>query len=94
MKHVQWCILAVIVLQAFGLFGNAQVDKIIIPAGTPEDQALTAISNEQDAQKRLAMYQDFVQKFAANPAAVAYGDWQISQAYQATGDLPKAMEFG
>jgi len=94
MKHVQWCILAVIVLQAFCLFGNAQVDKIVIPAGTPEDQALTAITNEQDAQKRLVMYQDFVQKFAANPAAVAYGDWQISQAYQATGELPKAMEFG
>jgi len=94
MKHVQWCILAVIVLQAFCLFGNAQVDKIVIPAGTPEDQALTAITNEQDAQKRLVMYQDFVQKFAANPAAVAYGDWQISQAYQASGELPKAMEFG
>jgi tetratricopeptide (TPR) repeat protein len=25
---------------------------------------------------------------------VAYGDWQISQAYQSTGDLTKALEFG
>ncbi len=94
MKRDQRCFLAVAVLQAFCLFGQAQVDKIEIPAGTPEDQALAAITNEQDAQKRLAMYQDFVQKFSANPAAVAYGDWQISQAYQATGDLAKAMEFG
>jgi tetratricopeptide (TPR) repeat protein len=94
MRHDQRCVLAVAVLQAFCLFGHAQVDKIVIPAGTPEDQALTAITDEQDAQKRLAMYQDFVQKFAANPAAVAYGDWQISQAYQAAGNLQKAIEYG
>src|ERR1700691_1008248 len=72
----------------------AQTDKIIIPAGTPEDHELQAISNEQDAAKKLAMYQDFVQKYSSNPAAVAYGDWQISQAYQSTGDLTKALEFG
>jgi tetratricopeptide (TPR) repeat protein len=94
MKHYQRCALAVAVLQAFCLVGRAQVGKIEIPAGTPEDQALTAITNEPDAQKRLVMYQDFVQKFSTNPAAVAYGDWQISQAYQSAGDLGKAMEFG
>jgi tetratricopeptide (TPR) repeat protein len=70
------------------------VDHIVIPAGTPEDQALSAISNENDPQKKLAMYQDFLQKFAGNPAAVAYGNSQISQAYQGTGDLPKALEYG
>lgn len=73
---------------------SAQVDKIVIAAGTPEDQALTAISNEQDAQKKVAMYEDFVQKFAANPAAAAYGNWQLSQAYQTAGDLQKALAYG
>ncbi len=73
---------------------NAQTDKIVIPAGTPEDHDLQAISNEQDAAKKLAMYQDFVQKYASNPAAVAYGNWQISQTYQATGDLTKALDYG
>jgi tetratricopeptide (TPR) repeat protein len=73
---------------------GAQTDKIVIPAGTPEDHDLQAISNEQDAAKKLAMYQDFVQKYSSNPAAVTYGDWQISQAYQATGDLGKALEYG
>ena len=73
---------------------GAQSDKILILAGTPEDHELQAISNEQDAAKKLAMYQDFVQKYSSNPAAVAYGDWQISQAYQSTGDLTKALEFG
>lgn len=86
--------LIVILLLFFSLFACAQVDRIVIAAGTPEDQALTAISNEQDAQKKLAMYEDFVQKFSANPAAVAYGNWQISQLYQNTGDLQKALAFG
>ncbi len=66
----------------------------MIAAGTDEDHALQAITNEQDAQKKLAMYQEFVQKFSANPDAVAYGNWQVSQAYQASGDLTKALDFG
>jgi tetratricopeptide (TPR) repeat protein len=73
---------------------HAQLDKIVIPAGTPEDQALQAIANEQDAQKKLSMYQDFLQRFSSNPAAVAYGNWQISQYYQGAGDLPKALAYG
>jgi tetratricopeptide (TPR) repeat protein len=73
---------------------SAQVDRIVIAAGTDEDHALQTISNEQDAEKKLAAYQDFVQKFSSNPAAVAYGNWQISQAYQSAGDLQKALEFG
>ena len=72
---------------------SAQVDRIVIAAGTDEDHALQAITNEQDAQKKLAMYEDFVQKFSSNPAAVAYGNWQISQTYQPT-DLQKALEYG
>lgn len=72
----------------------AQIDRLVIPAGTPEDKALTAINAEQDAQKRVAMYQDFLQQFASNPAAVAYGNWQLSQFYQTSGDLQKAAEYG
>ncbi|HWY22183.1 MAG TPA: hypothetical protein VNX26_13240 [Candidatus Acidoferrum sp.] len=73
---------------------GAQGNKIEIAAGTPEDHDLQAITNEQDAAKKLAMYQDFVQKYSSNPAAVAYGNWQISQTYQSSGDLNKAMEYG
>jgi len=78
----------------FGSLAWSQLDHIVIAAGTPEDQALQESSKEIDAQKKLALYQDFVQKFSANPAAVAYGNWQISQYYQNAGDLPKALEFG
>jgi tetratricopeptide (TPR) repeat protein len=78
----------------FAARAEAQTDKLAISAGTPEDHDLQTISNEPDAAKKLAMYQDFVQKYATNPAAVAYGNWQISQAYQTGGDLNKALEYG
>jgi tetratricopeptide (TPR) repeat protein len=77
-----------------GALAWAQLDHIVIPAGTPEDQALQASSKETDSQKKLALYEDFVQKFSSNPAAVAYGNWQISQYYQNAGDLQKALEYG
>jgi hypothetical protein len=40
------------------------------------------------------MYQEFLDKFASNPVAVAYGNWQISEQYQNSGDVQKAVEFG
>lgn len=92
MARTRWLFLLMFVTGS--MLAHAQIDRIVIPAGTPEDQALTAISNEPDTQKKLAMYQDFLQKFASNPAAVAYGNWQISQSYQTAGDLQKALEYG
>src|SRR5882672_5335987 len=85
---------AAIVVLLLSLSCFAQLEKIVIPAGTPEDQALTAISNEPDAQKKVAMYEDFVQKFSGNPTAVAYGNWQLAQSYQTEGNLEKALSFG
>lgn len=73
---------------------HSQTDKIIIPAGSPEDQTLQVISAEPDAQKKPAMYEDFLQKFSSNPQAVAYGNWQLSQYYQTAGDLQKALDYG
>ena len=72
----------------------AQVDHIVIAAGTDEDHALQTISSEQDASKKIPLYQDFVQKFAANPQAVAYGNWQLAQIYQANGEMEKALDSG
>jgi len=72
----------------------AQADHIVLAAGTDEDHDLQAITAEQDAAKKLTMYEQFVQKFASNPQAVAYGNWQLAQAYQANGDLQKALEYG
>ena len=71
-----------------------QLDTVSIVAGTPEDKDLTAIGNEPDAQKKISMYQEFLQKYAANPMAVAFGNWQLSQAYQSAGDLEKALDTG
>jgi tetratricopeptide (TPR) repeat protein len=91
MRHHRWFIALVVLLP---LLLHAQVERIIISAGTPEDRDLQAISNEPDAQKKLTMYQDFVQKYASNPAAAAYGNWQVSLYYQAAGDLQKALDYG
>src|SRR5271156_2123550 len=89
-------VLVVVFLSLFSLAPQpgAKMRKIEMPPVTPEDRDLQAISNEPDAAKKLALYQDFVQKYSSNPAAVAYGDWQISQAYQAAGDLSKALDYG
>ncbi|HET6180217.1 MAG TPA: hypothetical protein VFE61_25070 [Candidatus Sulfotelmatobacter sp.] len=87
-------VLILVVLFSFAVHAVAQVERITIAAGTDEDKALQAISNEQDAQKRVPLYEEFVQKFSSNPAAVAYGNWQISQAYQSSGDLQKALDYG
>ncbi len=68
--------------------------KITIAAGTPEDQELQAITNQADPQKRSAMLEEFVKKFASNPAAVAYGNWQLAQQAVAAGDPQKALAYG
>ena len=92
MKRFLWSpVLAFLLLAPLA---HAQLDRIVIAAGTPEDQALQEISKETDGQKKLALYQDFLQKFSSNPAAVAYGNWQISQSYQSAGNLPTALEYG
>ncbi|MGA8152272.1 MAG: hypothetical protein WB952_15070 [Terriglobales bacterium] len=93
MKRNQWFV-AVLLPLIVCLPGQAQVDTIAIAAGTPEDQALAAISKEDNAQKKLAMYEDFLKQFSANPAAVAYGNWQLSQSYEAAGEMQKALAYG
>jgi len=95
MKRICGGLMLVLFSLTFAILqATAQVDRIVIAAGTDEDHALQAITNEQDSQKKLAMYEEFVQKFASNPAAVAYGNWQISQTYQIAGDLTKALDYG
>jgi tetratricopeptide (TPR) repeat protein len=67
--------------------------KIVIPAGSPEDKALTEISQQSDPQKRVSMLEDFVKQYGSNPQAVAYGNWQLSQQY-VSSDPAKALDYG
>jgi len=94
MRRASWFFLAGLLVSLLSRSAPAQVDKIVIAAGSPEDQALSAISNEQDPQKKAAMYEDFLEKFSSNPQAVAYGNWQLAQTYQTAGDLGKALAYG
>jgi len=75
-------------------FACAQVTRIMIPAGSPQDKALQAIAAENDAAKRVAMLQDFLQQFSSDEQASAYATWQLSQSYMDQGDTAKAMEYG
>src|SRR5690348_4605666 len=95
MKRCIGPLLAIFAVIAFSIpQAGAQVERIVIAAGTDEDHDLQTINNEQDAAKRLAMYEDFVKKFSSNPQAVAYGNWQLAQAYQGSGDFQKALDCG
>ncbi len=89
MKTIRFFLIAILL---FSINGFSQT-KITIPAGTPEDKALTEISQENDNAKRIKMLEDFVQTYASNKAAVAYGNWQLSQQYTGT-DLNKALAYG
>jgi tetratricopeptide (TPR) repeat protein len=95
MKRCIGLLLATLLVIAFSIpQARGQVERIVIAAGTDEDHDLQAINNEQDASKRLAMYEDFVKKFSSNPQAMAYGNWQLAQAYQSSGDLQKSLDYG
>lgn len=76
------------------IIAGAQVATIHIPAGSPEEKALQAISAENDAQKRVPMLQDFLQTFSSNQEMVVYAQWQLAQQYMDQGDTAKALEFG
>jgi tetratricopeptide (TPR) repeat protein len=78
----------------FSLAVWSQNVKIVIPAGTPEDKDLAAITAESDAQKRISLYQEFLKTYADNKPAVAYAEWQLSQQYLSAGDTAKALEYG
>jgi tetratricopeptide (TPR) repeat protein len=91
MKRARVLIFAVVlsVIPALG-----QIETLTIPAGSAEDKDLTVITSEQDNQKKISMYQDYIQKYSANSVAVAYANWQLAQAYQSTGELQKALDAG
>lgn len=84
----------ILLFSAFTLFSFGQVTHISIAAGTDEDKELQAISSETDAQKKIALLQKFNQEYASNSPAVAYGYWQMLQAYQTVGENDKALAAG
>ncbi len=85
-------IFAFILSSLFAAF--AQNTRIVIPAGTPEDKELNAIAAETDAGKQVEAYEEFITKYSDNKAAVAYAEWQLSQAYLGAKDNAKALEWG
>ena len=74
--------------------GLAQVTTIVIKAGSPEDIELQQIGSLPDTAQRVQAYKDFVQKFAANPEAAAYGSWQLSQTLASGNQPDEALSYG
>jgi tetratricopeptide (TPR) repeat protein len=85
---------ALFLLLALHPFLSAQVASILIPAGTPEDKAIQAITAEQDAQKRAALLQQMAKDFASNSNAAAYAYSQLAQLSLAAGDAAQALAYG
>jgi hypothetical protein len=91
---LQRALLCIFLVIAITVTAGGQIATIHIPAGSPEEKALEAVSAENDVQKRIAMLQDFLQKFSSNPETVVYGQWQLAQQYLDQGDTAKALEYG
>jgi tetratricopeptide (TPR) repeat protein len=87
-------ILIVVFILAFSLLGFGQATRIVIGAGTPQDTDLQTIGAETDAQKRLVLLEQFNKDYASNQTAVAYGYWQMLQAYQGLSQFDKALAAG
>src|SRR5579872_4661983 len=83
-----------IALAVLGAAAHAQVATIVIPAGSPADQALQQINAEQDAAKKFADFQGFVQKFASDPEAAAYGYWQLAQIESTSKHYQQSLAYG
>ena len=55
-RYAVWLLAVFISFFAFFILqAGAQVDHIVIAAGTPEDHDLQAVTSEQDPQKKLAL---------------------------------------
>ena len=74
--------------------GFGQVTTIVIKAGSPEDIELQRIGSLPDSEQRIQAYKDFVQKFASNAEASAYGDWQLSQTLASDSHPADALSYG
>lgn len=72
----------------------AQIQTINFPAGSPEDQAIQSIAKESDPSVQSAKYSEFVQTYAGNPMAVAYGYSQLAQLANAAGKPDEALALG
>ncbi len=81
-------------LMATASTAGAQIGKrVLIAANSPEDKALSTISAESDPQKKVAMYEDFIQNFAGSDAVVVALE-MLQADYMKARDYPKVLETG
>lgn len=94
MRRMSCVVLCIAVVLVCSFPSHSQVTSIVIKAGSPEDIDLQQIGTISDLDKRTQAYKDFVQKYAANPEAAVYGDWQLSQTLAAENRQAEALTYG
>jgi hypothetical protein len=94
MRRKSCVVLCLAIAIAWCVPSHSQVTSIIIKAGSPEDLELQQIGTISDTGKRVQAYKDFVEKFAANAEAAAYGNWQLSQTLAADNHPADALTYG
>ncbi|HKW89088.1 MAG TPA: hypothetical protein VJN21_10055 [Candidatus Acidoferrales bacterium] len=73
---------------------NAQIGKaVVVPAGTPEDTAVSAIYAEQDPAKKISLLDNFAADHPSGDFALLADQLYVS-AYIAQKDYDKAFAFG
>ncbi len=87
-------LLLVLGLCAPGLAAQGAIGKRVpVQAGSPEDKALTAISNETDAAKKVALAEKYAEEFGKDGGAIPAYELLMAD-FGAQKDYDRAFEYG
>ncbi|HEV2489138.1 MAG TPA: hypothetical protein VGT03_04975 [Candidatus Acidoferrales bacterium] len=86
--------LGVLLVVAFAATARAQIGKtVVVPAGTPEDSAVSAIYAEQDPAKKIALLDQFAADHPSGDFALLADQLYVT-AYESEKNYGKAFEYG
>lgn len=86
--------LSVLLLVLTATAAEAQIGKtVVVPAGTPEDSAVSAIYAEQDPAKKIALLDQFAADHPTGDFALLADQLYVS-AYDSEKNYDKAFEYG
>jgi tetratricopeptide (TPR) repeat protein len=91
---MRWLGLSVLLMVLSAATARAQIGKtVIVPAGSPEDSAVSAIYAEQDAAKKIALLDQFAADHSTGDFALLADQLYVS-AYVSEKNYDKAFEYG
>lgn len=88
-------VLLPVLLVLFAFPAHGQMGKnIMLPAGTPEDKALSAISSATDPAQKTALIDQFINDYGSKPDLALLGEILYTSAYLQQNNYDKAIENG